>query len=78
MARSRGQRRSGNAETLRRYWSTGPGAAKIKWGTAGDYRRCTAALAKYMGGRARGYCALLHRRNTGVYPGSRANTGRRR
>lgn len=68
----------GNASTLRRYWSTGPGAAKIRWGTPGDWTRCTRQLHKYMGARAKGYCQLLHIRNTGVGTGSRANTGRRR
>jgi hypothetical protein len=68
----------GNASTLRRYWSTGPGAAKIRWGTPGDWTRCTRQLHRYMGARAKGYCQLLHIRNTGVGTGSRANVGRRR
>jgi hypothetical protein len=78
--RSSGARsRRGNAETLRRYWSvSGPGNAKIRWGTPGDWARCNRQLSRYMGARARGYCQLLHRRNTGVYTGSRANIGRRR
>jgi hypothetical protein len=67
----------GNASTLRRYWTTGPGAAKIRWGTVGDWGRCTRQLHKYMGARAKGYCQLLHRRATGVYTGSRANVGKR-
>lgn len=70
--------RRGNAETLRQYWSTGgAGGAKIRWGTSGDWTRCNKQLSKYLGARARGYCQLLHRRNTGVYTGSRANVGRR-
>jgi hypothetical protein len=75
---SRGRRSRGNAEQLRRYWTSGPGAAKIRWGTPGDWTRCTRQLHKYMGSRAKGYCQLLHRRATGVYTGSRANVGRRR
>lgn len=75
---SRGRSSRGNAEQLRRYWTSGPGAAKIRWGTAGDWTRCTRQLHKYMGSRAKGYCQLLHRRATGVYTGSRANVGRRR
>jgi hypothetical protein len=79
VARGRGSRRSrGNAETLRRYWSTGQGAAQIRWGTPGDWTRCTKQLHKYLGARAKGYCQLLHIRNTGVGTGSRANAGRRR
>jgi hypothetical protein len=75
---SRGQANRGNAETLRRYWSTGKGAAKIRWGTPGDWTRCNRALSKYMGARAKGYCQLLHKRNTGAFTGSRANVGRRK
>jgi hypothetical protein len=75
---SKGRGSRGNAATLRRYWTSGPGAAKIRWGTPGDWTRCTRQLHKYMGARAKGYCQLLHRRATGVYTGSRANVGRRR
>lgn len=78
MATRRTSGSRGNAETLRRYWSTGKGAAKIRWGTPGDWTRCNRLLSKYMGARAKGYCQLLHKRNTGVYTGSRANPGRRR
>jgi hypothetical protein len=76
---SRSRRGNTETETLRQYWSvSGPGNAKIRWGTPGDWTRCNRQLSKYMGARARGYCQLLHRRNTGVYTGSRANVGRRR
>lgn len=78
-SKGRGSRSSrGNAETLRRYWSSGAGAAKIRWGTPGDWTRCTRQLHKYMGARAKGYCQLLHIRNTGVGTGSRLNVGKRR
>lgn len=77
MARKSGAR--GNAETLRRYWSTGgKGGAKIRWGSPGDWTRCTRQLASYLGPRAKGYCQLLHKRNTGSFTGSRANRGKRR
>lgn len=61
------------AERLRQYWLHGAGAAKIAWGTPGDWTRCVANLTPYMGVRARGYCQLLHKRATGVYTGSRLN-----
>jgi hypothetical protein len=64
------------AEQLRRYWTTGKGAAKIRWGTPGDWTRCYRQLRKYMGLRAKGYCQNLHKRSTGVWTGSRANPGR--
>ncbi|WP_435246346.1 hypothetical protein [Streptomyces sp. NRRL F-5630] len=76
---SKGRAGCGSAETLRRYWSTGgAGGAKIRWGTPGDWTRCTKQLSKYLGPRAKGYCQRMHKRNTGVYTGSRANVGRRR
>ena len=69
-------RNRGNAEELRRYWTKGKGAAKIRWGTPGDWTRCVRQLSKYMGPRAKGYCQLRHKEATGVYTGSRANPGK--
>lgn len=63
------------AEKLRRYWSTGRGAAKIRWHTKGDWRRCYRHLRKYMGLRAKGYCQNLHKRNNGFWTGDRRNRG---
>ena len=65
----------GNAERLRRYWSTGPGGQiKIRWGTPGDWRRCVVFLSEHMSPeQAQGYCANLHKRNTGMYPGDSRN-----
>ncbi len=63
------------AEKLRRYWSTGRGAAKIRWGTKGDWRRCYRHLRKHMGLRAKGYCQNLHKRNNGYWTGDRRNRG---
>lgn len=70
-------RNRGNAEALRRYWTRGKGAAKIRWGTPGDWTRCVRQLSKYMGPRARGYCQLRHKEATGVYTGSRLNPGKK-
>lgn len=69
-------RNRGNAEELRRYWTSGKGAAKIRWGTPGDWTRCVRQLSKYMGPRAKGYCQLRHKDATGVYTGSKLNPGR--
>jgi hypothetical protein len=63
------------AEKLRRYWSTGRGGAKIRWRTPGDWTRCYRRLKKYLGLRAKGYCQNMHKRNDGVYTGSRLNPG---
>lgn len=50
----------GSAERLRRYWTIGPGGAKIRWGQGGDWYRCVRHLSKYLGPRAKGYCQLRH------------------
>jgi hypothetical protein len=68
-------RNRGNAEKLRRYWTVGKGAAKIRWGTPGDWKRCVRHLSKYMGVRSKGYCQLRHKEVTGVYTGSKLNPG---
>lgn len=64
--------KGGNAETLRRYWAEGEGAAKIRWGVGGDWYRCVSHLRKYMGTRAKGYCNLIHKRALGYYPATHA------
>lgn len=71
-------RNRGNAERLRRYWTVGPGALKIRWNTPGDWTRCYRQLAKYMGPRAKGYCSLRHKEMTGTWPGSKYNVGKKR
>lgn len=64
-------RNRGNAEELRRYWTRGKGAAKIRWGTGGDWTRCVRQLSKYLGPRAKGYCALRHKEMTGLWTGDK-------
>lgn len=66
-------RNRGGAEKLRKYWTSGPGAAKIMWGTPGDWTRCVRHLGKYMGTRAKGYCALRHKEKTGMWTGDKRN-----
>jgi hypothetical protein len=61
----------GNAENLREYWLRGKGAAKIRWNTPGDWTRCVRQLSKYMGPRAKGYCALRHKEATGMWTGDK-------
>lgn len=72
LKRAAGVGKGGNAETLRRYWAEGEGAAKIRWGVGGDWYRCVKHLRKYMGTRAKGYCNLLHKRALGFYPATHA------
>jgi DNA-binding ferritin-like protein len=66
-------RNKGNAEKLRRYWTIGEGGAKIRWGTGGDWTRCVRHLSKYLGVRAKGYCALRHKEMTGMWTGDKAH-----
>lgn len=69
-------RNRGNAEALRRYWTKGPGAAKIGWTLKGGaWTRCVSHLSKYLGPRAKGYCALRFHEVLGVWPGDEANRG---
>ena len=69
-------RNRGNAEKLRRYWTRGKGAAKIRWGTPGDWTRCVRHLSKYMGPRAKGYCQLRHKDALGYYTSTHAKMDR--
>lgn len=70
-------RNNGGAEKLRKYWTHGPGAVKIRWGTPGDWTRCYRNLAKYMGERAKGYCALRHEEMDKMWPGDARNLSSR-
>lgn len=71
----------GATARIRRYWTKGPGAAKIGWGLGktpgGDFNRCRAQLAKYVQNPdwLAGLCANMHREVTGVWPGDRRNRG---
>lgn len=56
---------------IRRYWVSGAGAAKIKWGVPGDFNRCRMQLAKYVQNPEwlAGLCANMHKEAIGVWPG---------
>ena len=59
-----------NTERLMEYWAHGEGAAKIRWGVAGDFARCEAELGKYVSPAiVKGLCSNLHVRATGARPG---------
>lgn len=62
----------GSDRDLRRYWLTGPGAAKIVWRTPGDYRRCVVQLAPHVRD-PKGLCAEYHYEANGFYPGDKRN-----
>lgn len=57
-------------ERLMRYWTRGPGAAKIGWGKPCDFCSCLRQLRKYVPARMlKGLCANLHHRALGEWPG---------
>lgn len=58
---------------IRRYWTQGKGAAKIAWGTPGDFNRCRRQLAKYIANPEwlAGACANMHQEVLGVWPNPR-------
>lgn len=62
-------------QRLRDYWTRGEGAAKIRWGTDGDFNRCRTQLAKYVKNPKylAGTCANLHKVALGVWPGQEAS-----
>lgn len=58
-----------NARPLIRYWTSGPGAARIRWGTPGDFNRCVRLVREYMSVRqAKGFCNLRHHDALGIWP----------
>jgi 8-oxo-dGTP pyrophosphatase MutT (NUDIX family) len=63
--------KEGDAERLRQYWSHGEGAAKIGWGTPGDFDRCVVEVGKYMDD-PKGYCAERHHDALGIWPATHA------
>lgn len=64
---------SGIPENLADYWTHGEGAAKIRWGTPGDFNRCRRQLSKYVSpGQISGLCANLHHMALGKWPGQEA------
>lgn len=68
----------GNATNLHRWYETGEGAAKIRWGTDGDLTRCQRLARKHMlADQAWGYCNLRHRAVLGTFndPDGKALTG---
>lgn len=60
---------------IRRYWTQGKGAAKIRWKTPGDFTRCERLLRKYVQNPQwlAGLCANMHKEATGIWPGDRRN-----
>jgi hypothetical protein len=55
----------------KRYWSHGEGAARIGWGTDGDFLRCVRLVTEegVPAHESKGYCAERHHEALGVWPG---------
>lgn len=59
---------------LQKSYLSGKVAARIRWGSPGDWRRCVAqAKVHGMGHKAEGACSTLHRKAVGFWPGDRRN-----
>lgn len=60
-----------DTQRLRTYWTKGEGAAKIRWGQPGDFKRCERQLRKYIANPQylAGTCANLHFVALGFWPG---------
>lgn len=60
----------GEMNNLEKYWKFGKGAARIRWGTKGDFTRCQRYLRKHVGSeRANRICAQWHHDKNGIWPG---------
>lgn len=58
------------ARHLIRWYEHGEGAAKIRWGTDGDFMRCVRLASKHMTPEnAKGFCNLRHQGALGAPPG---------
>lgn len=57
----------GGSHNLKNYWTHGPGAVKIRWGTDGSFDRCVRHLGKYVK-NPQGLCAEYHKAATGEWP----------
>lgn len=53
---------------IKDYWTHGKGAAKIRWGTDGSFKRCVRKLRKYFPQNTEGLCANMHKEATGEWP----------
>lgn len=57
------------AERLDAYWTSGEGAAKIRWAEPCAFCRCLDHLGEHLtGNRLKGHCANLEKRATGHWP----------
>jgi hypothetical protein len=64
-----------STERLMKYWTTGAGGLKIRWGEPGDFDRCVRQLREHVPADidVKGLCSNLHKRATGARPGKAAS-----
>lgn len=61
------------ARHLIRWFEHGEGAARIAWGTPGDFDRCVTIASEHMReDQAKGFCNLRHKGALGFYPATHA------
>jgi len=66
------------ARHLIRWFEHGEGAARIAWGTPGDFDRCVTIASEHMTTeQAKGFCNLRHHGALGIYPATHAAMERR-
>lgn len=66
----------GNIKPIMRWFEHGEGAAKIRWGTKGDFMRCVHIAEKHMTPEnARGFCNRRHMQVLGHPPGQGPHLG---
>lgn len=67
-----------STERLKRYWTVGKGAAKVRWGQPGAWTRCYKHLVKYVGPKvAPGLCTNLSKRLGGPGIATHVLSGKR-
>lgn len=67
---------AGSERKLIAWYEHGEGAAKIRWGTPGDFDRCRKIAGKHMPpDETSGFCANRHHAVTGEWPGKDAHKG---
>jgi len=67
--------RKGGNHNLLHYWTRGPGAAKVGWGTDGSMDRCIALLGEKGVKSPGGLCAEYHHAATGEWPTEHGDKG---
>lgn len=60
-----------HVQMLETYWTKGAGAAKIGWGSPGDFDRCVAHMGKFVRD-PEGLCAEYHHKALGIWPATHA------